>query len=101
MEKIIRKYYLRSFYIIAFIFSILLFTLHLVFQSVGKYSVSFTQLSPALAVAFICLILKDKTSINDIKNHLTINKNVVKWMFPAIAISEYMYSCQQFYYDLL
>ncbi len=69
MEKIIRKYYLRSFYIITFIFSILLFTLHFVFQSAWKYSVSFTQLSPALAVAFISLILKDKTSINDISKY--------------------------------
>lgn len=86
MEKIIRKYYLRSFYIITFIFSILLFTLHFVFQSAAKYSISFTQLSPAIAVVFISLILKDKTSINDIKNHFYINKIVVKWMIPAIAI---------------
>lgn len=86
MEKIIRKYYLRSFYIITFIFSIVLFTLHLVFPSVGKYSVSFTQLSPAFAVVFISLILKDKSSINDISNHLYINKILLKWIIPAIAI---------------
>lgn len=86
MEKIIRKYYLRSFYIITFIFSILLFTLHLVFQSVGKYSVSFTQLSPGLAVVFISLVLKDKTIIIDIKNNFRINKIDTKWILPAIAI---------------
>ncbi len=43
-------------------------------------------MSPALAVVFISLILKDKTSINDIKNHFHINKIVVKWTIPAIAI---------------
>jgi membrane protease YdiL (CAAX protease family) len=75
-----------SFYIITFIFSVLLFTLHLAFQSVGNYSVSFTQLSPALAVIFITLILKDKTSTNDIKDHFCIDKVFVKWLVPAIAI---------------
>jgi hypothetical protein len=86
MKKIIRVYYLRSFYIITLLFSILLLTLHFVFESIGKYSVSFTQLSPALAVVFISLILKDKTIINDIKNHFRVNKTVVKWMIPAIVI---------------
>lgn len=86
MEKIIRKYYLRSFYIFTLIFSILLLTLHFIFQSVGKYSVSFTQLSPALAVVFISFILKDKKIINDVKNHFHINKIVVKCMIPTIAI---------------
>lgn len=86
MEKIIRKYYLRSFYIIALIFSILLLPLHFVFPSVGKYSVSFTQLSPGLAVIFISMILKDKRITNDIKNHFHINKIVVKWMIATIAI---------------
>lgn len=86
MVKTIRKYYLRSYTIITFIFSILLLPLHFVFQSAGKYSISFTQLSPAFAVVFISLILKDKTSINDIKNHFRMNKKVVKWVIPAIAI---------------
>lgn len=43
----------------------MLLTLHVVFQSVGKYGVSFTQLAPGLAVVFIALIMKDKTIIND------------------------------------
>lgn len=86
MEKIIRKYYLRSFYIITLIFSILLLILHFIFKSVGKYSVSFTQWSPTLAVIFIALILKDKEIINNIKKHLHINKNAMKWMIPTIAI---------------
>lgn len=37
-------------------------------------------------MVFISLILKDKTSINDIKNHFHINKIVVMWTIPAIAI---------------
>lgn len=86
MEKIIRKYYLRSFYIITFICSFFLLILHFIFQSVGKYSVSFTQLSPTLAVVFISLILKDKTIIKDIKNHFLIDKNFVKWVIPTMAI---------------
>lgn len=86
MEKLIHKYYLRSFYIITLIFSIFLLTLHFVFKSAGNYSISFTQLSPALAVVFIALILKDKTSIKDIKDHFYINKIVLKWLMPAIII---------------
>ncbi len=86
MEKTIRKYYLRSFYIITLIFSIFLLPLHFMFPSVGKYSVSFTQLSPALAVVFISLILKEKAIINNIKNHFHINKSDAKWIIPAIII---------------
>ncbi|MFA5527757.1 MAG: type II CAAX endopeptidase family protein [Peptostreptococcales bacterium] len=86
MEKIVRKYYLRSFYIITLIFSILMLTLHFIFQSVGKYSVSFTQLSPTLAVVFISLILREKAIINNIKKHFHINTTVVKWLVPTIAI---------------
>lgn len=86
MEKTINKYYLESFYIITLIFSALLLPLHFVFPSVGKYSLSFTQLSPSLAVIFILLILKDKEIINDIKNHFHIDKIVVKWLIPTIAI---------------
>lgn len=86
MGKTIRKYYLRSFYIITFIFSFLLLILHFVFQSVGKYSLSFTQLSPALAVVFISLILKDKKIINDIKSQFIIDKTLLNWVIPTIAI---------------
>jgi membrane protease YdiL (CAAX protease family) len=43
-------------------------------------------LSPALAVIFISLILKDKAIFNDIKKKFYINKLVVKWMIPTIAI---------------
>lgn len=86
MEKIIRKYYLRSFYIITLVFSALLLILHFIFKSAGEYSISFTQLSPALAVVFMSVILKDKTIIKDIKDHFHINKIVAKWLIPAIAI---------------
>lgn len=86
MVKLIHKHYLKSFYIITLIFSFLLLILHFVFQSVGKYSLSFTQLSPALAVVFISMILKDKLIIQDIKKHFLIDKNFVKWVIPAIAI---------------
>ena len=86
MKQLIRKHYLISFYIITLFFSILLVTLHFVFKSIGEYSVSFTQLSPALAVIFISLILKDKTILNDIKKHFRINKVAAKWMIPAIVI---------------
>ena len=86
MEKLFRKYYLRSFYVITFLFSILLLTLHYVFRSAGDYSVSFTQLSPAFAVAALALLLKDKTIIKDIRDHFRVDKTVVKWLMPAIAV---------------
>lgn len=86
MDKLIRKHYLKSFYIITLIFSFLLLILHFIFQLVGKYSLSFTQLSPALAVVFISMILKDKLIIQDIKKHFLIDKNFVKWLITAMAI---------------
>lgn len=86
MKRIIRKYYLRAFYIATLVLSFLLLTLHFVFPSVGEYSVSFTQLAPALGVVFIFLILKDKTIITDIKHQIFIDKNFAKWLIPAIVI---------------
>ena len=68
MEKIVRKQYVKSFYMITFIFSFFLLILHFIFPSVGIYSVSFTQLSPVLAVIVISLVIKNKAIINDIKN---------------------------------
>jgi CAAX amino terminal protease family. len=86
MKKIIEKYYLSSFYIITFIFAIPLLMLHFIFQSVGKYSVSFTQLSPAFAVVFISIILKDRTDLRYIKSRLHFDLSIVKWVIPVIAI---------------
>ena len=86
MEKTIGKHYLKSFYIITLIFSLLLLILHFIFPSVGKYSLSFTQLSPALAVVFISLRLKDEAVIHDIKKHYPIDEDFAKWLIPAIAI---------------
>lgn len=75
MDKIIRKHYFKSFYIITLIFSFFLLLLHFLLPMVGNYSVSFTQWSPLLAVVFIALILKDKSIFNDIKKQITKNKN--------------------------
>lgn len=86
MKDFIRKYSLTSFYSMTLIISLLLLTLHFIFPTVGKYSVSFTQLGPALAVVFIALVLKDKTCIVDIKNHLYFDRSIAKWLVPAIAI---------------
>lgn len=69
-----------------FLFSILLLTLHYVFRSAGDYSVSFTQLAPAFAVAALALLLKDKTIIKDIRNHFRMDRTAVKWLMPAIAV---------------
>jgi membrane protease YdiL (CAAX protease family) len=63
-----------------------LLTLHYVFQSAGDYSVSFTQLAPAFALAALIFLLKDKTIIKDIRNHFCVDKTVLKWLMPAIAV---------------
>ena len=86
MKNFIKIHYLSSFYITTLIFSFLLLTLHFIFRSVGNYSVSFTQLSPAFAVVFIALISKDKTILSAIKNHLSFKGFNVKWIIPAILI---------------
>ena len=86
MKKFIKLHYLSSFYITTLIFSLLLLTLHFVFKSVGNYSVSFTQLSPAFAVVFIAFISKDKTKLSGIKNQLLLKGFNIKWAIPAILI---------------
>jgi len=86
VEKTIRKYYLRSFYITTLVLSFPLLMLNIIFQSVGEYSVYFTQLSPAFAVILISLILKDKKIVIDIKHKLLIDKYFFKWLIPTIAI---------------
>lgn len=86
IKLVIQKYYITSFYIITFVFSILLLTLHFVFQSAGKYSVSFTQLAPAFAVISVSLILKDKSILPYIKSHLYFDLKDIKWIILVIAI---------------
>lgn len=90
MDKIIRKHYFKSFYIITLIFSFFLLLLHFLLPMVGNYSVSFTQWSPLLAVVFIALILKDKSIFNDIKKQITKNKNNLKWLLPALMIPSFL-----------
>jgi len=86
MKKLIQKYYLSSFYIITFIFSMILLTLHFTFKEIGQYSVSFTQFAPALAVLFVALILKDKSILLEIKKRFSIDSSMVKWIIPVLAI---------------
>ena len=86
MERIIRKYHLSSFFIITMVFSIVLFILHFIFPSAGNYSVSFTQLSPALTVGFISLVLNERNIIEKIKEKFFLNKSIIRWMIPAITI---------------
>ena len=69
------------------VFSLVLLSLHVLFPSVGNYSVSFTQLAPAFAVVFISLILKDGTVIfGAFISHLNFDLRNVKWVIPVIAI---------------
>lgn len=86
MNKLIRKNYLWSFYIITFIFSFTLLTLHFVFKTVGNYSVSFTQFAPAFAVLLITFILKDKTIIHGIKSHFSMSRSSIGGLMAAIFI---------------
>jgi len=68
------------------VFSILLFLLHLVFPNAGNYSISFTQLSPALAVGFIALVLNDRGIIEKIIEKFFLNRSTIRWMIPAMTI---------------
>ncbi|MGB4587649.1 MAG: type II CAAX endopeptidase family protein [Clostridiaceae bacterium] len=86
MKKLIRKYYMSSFYILTFIFSMMLLTLHFKFKEIGKYSVSFTQLAPAFAVVFLALVLRDHSSLVEIKKRFFFNSSLGKWVILVIAI---------------
>lgn len=86
MKKLIRKYYLSSFYIITLVFSMVLLTLHFQFKEIGKYSVSFTQFAPAFAVLFVALILKDQSILLEIKKRFSFDSSMAKWLIPVIAI---------------
>ena len=86
MERVIRKYHLISFFIITLVFSMILLVLHFLFPSAGNYSVSFTQLSPAIAVGFISLVLKERDIIEKVRDKFFLNKAIIRWMLPAIVI---------------
>lgn len=86
MREIVRKYSLSSFYVITFILSFILLIVHFVFQSAGKYSISFTQLAPALSVVVIGFILKDANLFKDILSHFSSDKFQIKWLIIAISI---------------
>jgi membrane protease YdiL (CAAX protease family) len=86
MKKIIHKHSLISFFALTLIISFFLLTLHFVFRSVGDYSVSFTQLAPAVAVVFISIILKDKAIGNKIKSQLWFPSGSMKMVIPAIFV---------------
>lgn len=86
-----QKYSLGLFYSITLILSFLLLIAHFIFQSVGKYSVSFTQLAPTLSVLIVSLILKDPSILINIKKHFTFKCVISKWLiiailFPLISI---------------
>ena len=86
MNKIIKKHYAGSFYIITFVLSFLLLTLHFVFKSVGNYSVSFTQLAPAMAVVLVAFISKDQRILPSIKSNLHWGRSNITWLIAAIVI---------------
>lgn len=86
MKKIIKKYYLSLFYIITFMFSFFLLTFHFLFKSAGNYSISFAQFAPAFSVVLLSFILKDKNILYEIRNHLYLKSNSVKWLIPAIFL---------------
>lgn len=86
MKKILRKYLMSSFYVITLIFSFLLLTLHFVVDSVGNYSVSFTQLAPAFSVFFIVFVIKENSIIYEINRLLYLKLTSVKWLILAILI---------------
>lgn len=86
MQKFIQRFPFSSFYTITFIFSFILLIAHFVFQSVGKYSVSFTQLAPTLSVLTVSIILKDSTILKDIFKHFLISQVFSKWFILAILL---------------
>lgn len=86
MKKLISKHYLKSFYVITLLFSIPLLALHFVFQDLGKYSVSLTQLAPALAVVAISIALRDRKIISDIGKKFFLDKTTLKWLIPVVLI---------------
>lgn len=86
LGKIVEKKVAMIFYVITFILSFILLPLHFIFKSVGDYSVSFTQLAPAIAVILISIILMDKTILSGIGNHLKIHKTKISWIIVSITI---------------
>lgn len=90
MQKFIYNYNLISYYGITFIFSFVLLFLHFVFQTVGKFSLSFTQFAPAIAVIFMAYVLKDSTTIKSITNHFKFDSVLKKWLLIAIVIPTFL-----------
>lgn len=87
MQKIIKKFYLGSFYVITLLLSGLLLILHVVFKTAGRYSVSFPQLAPAFAVLVLAVILKDETELHKIKEYLSFRKISIEWIAVLLVLA--------------
>ncbi|WP_342431618.1 type II CAAX endopeptidase family protein [Neobacillus sp. FSL H8-0543] len=88
------KHRVASYFIITMLISVLLLPLHFVFQTVGNYSVSFTQFAPALAVGLFSVVTMGKIMMPRIIGSSHIHGDNLKWMglafllpFLCIAVS--------------
>ena len=86
LQRIIKKFHISFFYFITFIFSFLLLIIQFAVPVVWNYSVTFTQLAPALAVLFLAIIIKDKTAFAEIRSHINLRFIQAKWAILAIVV---------------
>ena len=86
MKRAIERHSVATYFFITMILSGLLLPLHFIFQSVGNYSVSFTQFAPALAVVVLAVLMKDKVTIPRIIYSLRFHGDQIKWFGLAFLI---------------
>lgn len=86
MRNFIRRHRLQSFFICTMLLAFLLILPHAAFPELGQYALSLPQLSPFLAAAVLAIVLRDRTILSHMKERLSFNAVVARWVIPAAAI---------------
>lgn len=86
MKKLVRRYYVLSYFFITMLFSLLLLMLHFIFKSAGDYAISFTQYSPLLATIFMAIIFREDKYSSNIRARFKNDKTLYKWLIVAMLL---------------
>jgi membrane protease YdiL (CAAX protease family) len=82
----IKKYNIAAWYLVTLIFTVVLLLPHLVWQSLGNYSVSLTQFGPLFATLLVIRFTQDESAKQAIKNGLLLSVQNTRWYLLSAFI---------------
>lgn len=86
MKNIINKLLLPLWYLLTFFCTVALFTLHMLWQDAGEYSISFPQLAPLLSTVLLVAVTKNREACAGIRAGLGFCTGSISWCLIAVAL---------------